>query len=55
LAIYFRDVTEPKLLIQRLRESEGRLQAVLDSVPLGIVMAEMPTGRIVPAIAKFSA
>jgi PAS domain S-box-containing protein len=47
LAIYFRDVTGAKLTNQRLRESEARLQAVVDSLPLGIVLAELPTGRIV--------
>jgi PAS domain S-box-containing protein len=31
---------------QRLRESEGRLRVILDTVPVGIVIAEAPSGRI---------
>jgi PAS domain S-box-containing protein len=41
------DVTERKLAEERLRQSEARLRAVFDAVPLGIVLADAPTGRIV--------
>ncbi|SEM16500.1 PAS domain S-box-containing protein [Stigmatella aurantiaca] len=32
---------------QRLRESEARLRVILDTAPVGIVIAEAPSGRIV--------
>ncbi|SET01478.1 PAS domain S-box protein [Stigmatella erecta] len=32
---------------QRLRESEARLRVILETVPVGIVIAEAPSGRII--------
>jgi signal transduction histidine kinase/ActR/RegA family two-component response regulator len=39
IAVFFRDVTEE-------RAASARLRAVLDSAPVGIVVAEAPSGRI---------
>jgi PAS domain S-box-containing protein len=41
------DVHDLKAAEAALRESEARLKAVFDTVPVGIVMAEAPSGRIV--------
>jgi PAS domain S-box-containing protein len=43
------DVTERKLAEDRLRDSEARLRAVFDAVPLGILIAEAPSGRVIEA------
>ncbi|WP_407942660.1 PAS domain S-box protein [Methylobacterium ajmalii] len=42
-----RDLTEQKLARQALQASEATLRAVLDTVPVGILFAEAPSGRIV--------
>lgn len=40
------DIDERREAEQQLRLSEARLKAVLDAVPVGIVLADAPTGRI---------
>ncbi len=47
LTVFLRDVTAERLAEQALRESEARLQAVLDHVPVGVLMLEAPSGRII--------
>ncbi|WP_050733249.1 PAS domain S-box protein [Methylobacterium sp. ARG-1] len=42
-----RDLTEQKRARQALLASEASLRAVLDTVPVGILFAEAPSGRIV--------
>jgi PAS domain S-box-containing protein len=39
-------VAETQRVNERLRDSEARLRAVFDAVPVGIVLAEAPDGRI---------
>jgi PAS domain S-box-containing protein len=46
LAAFFRDVTDRRHAAEALRNSEARLKAVLDSVPIGIVIADAQTGQI---------
>jgi PAS domain-containing protein len=46
------DVTERRAVERRLAESEARLRAVYDAVPVGIVTAEMPSGRITGAMPR---
>ncbi len=46
LTVFFRDVTAARQAEQALRESEARLQAVLDHVPVGVLLADAATGRI---------
>jgi PAS domain S-box-containing protein len=41
------DITERKRTEEALAESQGRLQTILDTVPVGIVIAEAPSGRII--------
>jgi PAS domain S-box-containing protein len=41
------DIDDHKKAIEALRSSEARLQAVFDAVPVGIVIAQAPDGRIV--------
>lgn len=41
------DITERKKTEEALASSERRLQAILDTVPVGIVIAEAPSGRII--------
>ena len=41
-----RDITERKKAEERLAESEARLKTVFDTVPVGIILAEAPSGRI---------
>ncbi|MFD0463673.1 ATP-binding protein [Microvirga aerilata] len=41
------DITERKRTEEALAESQRRLQAILDTVPVGIVIAEAPSGRII--------
>ncbi|MBX9701187.1 MAG: PAS domain S-box protein [Acetobacteraceae bacterium] len=47
LTVFFRDVTAAREAEEALRAGEARLQAVLDHVPVGVVLAEAPSGRIV--------
>ncbi|MEN3228305.1 PAS domain S-box protein [Methylorubrum rhodesianum] len=42
-----RDLTEQRRARQALQASEASLRAVLDTVPVGILFAEAPSGRIV--------
>ncbi|WP_430929576.1 PAS domain S-box protein [Methylobacterium tardum] len=42
-----RDLTDQRLARQALQASEASLRAVLDTVPVGILFAEAPSGRIV--------
>ncbi|HEX2451065.1 MAG TPA: PAS domain S-box protein, partial [Gemmatimonadales bacterium] len=44
-----RDVTEQHRVQRALRESEARLQAVLQQLPSGVIIAEAPSGRWVHA------
>jgi PAS domain S-box-containing protein len=41
------DVTEFKQAGEAQRASEARLRAVLDSIPVGVIVAEAPSGRLV--------
>jgi PAS domain S-box-containing protein len=41
------DIDDHKKAEQALRRSEARLQAVFDAVPIGIVIADAPDGRVV--------
>jgi PAS domain S-box-containing protein len=41
------DITERKRTEEALSESQSRLQAILDTVPVGIIIAEAPSGRII--------
>ena len=47
LTVFFRDVTAARAAEEAVRASEARLQAVLDHVPVGVLLAEAPSGRIV--------
>ena len=42
-----RDRTEQRAALARLQASEARLQTIIDTVPVGIMFAEAPSGRIV--------
>ncbi len=44
-----RDVTEQREVQRALRESEARLQAILQQLPSGVIIAEAPSGRLVQA------
>lgn len=46
LALFFRDVSDERAAQMALRQSEARLKAVLDNVPVGVLLAEAPSGRI---------
>lgn len=46
LAVFYRDITERKRDQDRLEDSEAQLRAVYNAVPVGIVLAEAPSGRI---------
>ena len=41
------DIDEHKKTLEDLRRSEARLQAIFDAVPVGIVIADAPDGRVV--------
>jgi PAS domain S-box-containing protein len=40
------DIDDHKKALEALRASEARLQAIFDAVPVGILIAEAPSGRI---------
>ncbi len=40
------DIEDRKRVEEALRRSEARLQAIFDAVPVGIIITEAPTGRI---------
>jgi PAS domain S-box-containing protein len=44
-----RDVTEQRAIRRALQESEARLQAVLQQLPSGVMIAEAPSGRLIQA------
>ena len=46
LTVFFRDVSDERAAQAALRESEARLKAVMDNVPVGMLLAEAPSGRI---------
>ena len=41
------DIDDHKKAEEALRRSEARLQAIFDAVPIGIVIADAPDGRVV--------
>ncbi len=47
VAAFFRDVTERRQAAEALSASEARLKAVLENVPVGIIITEAPSGRVV--------
>lgn len=47
LTIFFRDVSAERAAEAALRESEAMLKAVLDNVPVGVVLVEAPSGRTI--------
>lgn len=47
VAAFFRDVTERREASVALSRSESRLKAVLENVPVGIIITEAPSGRVV--------
>ncbi|MXQ14241.1 PAS domain-containing sensor histidine kinase [Microvirga makkahensis] len=47
VAVFFRDVTERRQAAEALSASEARLKAVLENVPVGIIITEAPSGRVV--------
>jgi PAS domain S-box-containing protein len=46
-AVVFRDVTERRRAERELSEREAQLRTIVDTVPVGLVIAELPSGRIV--------
>jgi PAS domain S-box-containing protein len=46
LAVYFQDITARREAAERLRASEGLLQALFEAAPVGLVVAEAPSGRL---------
>ena len=46
LTLFFRDVSAAKVAEAALRESEARLKAVLEHVPVGVLLAEASSGRL---------
>ena len=46
IAVFYRDIGDRKRAELELRASEGRLRAVLEASPVGLVFGEAPTGRI---------
>jgi PAS domain S-box-containing protein len=49
LAVYFQDVTARHEAADRLQASQARLQALFDAAPVGLLVAEAPSGRLVQA------
>ena len=49
LAVYFQDVTAQHEAADRLQASQARLQALFDAAPVGLLVAEAPSGRLVQA------
>jgi PAS domain S-box-containing protein len=49
LAVYFRDASGRRRLIEELEGERRRLRAVVENAPVGIILAEAPSGRIVLA------
>jgi PAS domain S-box-containing protein len=47
VAAFFRDVTDRRQTAEALSASEARLKAVLENVPVGIIITEAPSGRVV--------
>jgi PAS domain S-box-containing protein len=47
LTVFFRDVSAERAAEAALRENESLLKAVLDNVPVGVLLAEAPSGRLV--------
>ncbi|MGG5809011.1 PAS domain-containing protein [Falsiroseomonas sp. CW058] len=46
ISVFFRDVTTERAAADRLAASEARLRAILDNVPVGVVLVEAPSGRV---------
>lgn len=46
VTVFFRDVSAAKAAEAAMRQGEMRLKAVLDSLPVGVLLAEAPSGRI---------
>ncbi|HWX49532.1 MAG TPA: PAS domain S-box protein [Roseomonas sp.] len=46
LTLFFRDVSDERAAQVALRQSEARLKAVLENVPVGVLLAEAPDGRV---------
>jgi two-component system, cell cycle sensor histidine kinase and response regulator CckA len=44
-----RDVTQQRQMQRALEESEARLQAILQQLPSGVIIAEAPSGRLLQA------
>ncbi|MBO1076001.1 PAS domain S-box protein [Roseomonas marmotae] len=49
LTIFFRDVSAERAAEVALRENESLLKAVLDNVPVGVMVAEAHSGRVILA------
>lgn len=47
ITVFFRDLTQVRQAEAALAESEARLRTIVETVPVGIVLAELPSGRIV--------
>jgi PAS domain S-box-containing protein len=47
VAAFFRDVTERRQAAEALSASEARLKAILENVPVGIIITEAPSGCVV--------
>jgi PAS domain S-box-containing protein len=49
LILFLRDVSAARIAEAALRDSEARLKAVLEHVPVGVLLAEAPAGRLLLA------
>jgi len=54
LTVFFRDVTALRAAESALRENEARLNAILNNLPVGALLAEAPGGRVVAANRRFA-